>query len=111
MDHKTIQRIRNSKSDAEARRILRDIIKTEGSINKLYQARFTDCIYESAHYTLSVHRTEAGARKALSNFIRTERKEHEKYIEHYKGLGADNIDIILWQTHKAWDINEIKVEE
>lgn len=74
----------------------------------LYQFLFTDCIPESAMATMSLHRTKAGAYRAMRKFIVD---RYNKWYDDRLLLGIE----IRWNdkinTISAWSIQPIEVEE
>ena len=40
----------------------------EEDLNKVYAVLHTDCIYESAYYVVSLHKTKKGAVKGMKKF-------------------------------------------
>jgi len=52
-------------------------------MDRIFEFRYTDCIYESAMAAISLHRTKTGAYKAMNNYLNTrfieERNEHLLY--------------------------------
>jgi len=77
----------------------------------IYEFTYTDCIYESAAATLSLHRTKLGAYKAMRKFL------NESYMEWYNerikyGKYKDYIGTIdKFGTHCAWRIRSKELHE
>ena len=72
----------------------------------VWEALYCECIYESGYFTLSVHRTEAGAKKQI--------KEHKanlkaEYEELYKG--DTHLNEYSYAEMKAWKTNKIEVKD
>jgi len=57
-------------------------------MNKVYAFVFSDCIYDSAAETVSLHKTEPGARKAMNTYVKNKRK-HDIAIAKEFGLSVD----------------------
>lgn len=68
---------------------------------KVYTAQHCPDIYESAYYTLSVHLSEQGAKKAIRNSRRRCLREFNSY--HYEGRTETINDF------QAWGIKEYDV--
>lgn len=73
---------------------------------KIYEFLYNSCIYESAAGTMSMHRTKAGAYKAMNKWL-NERfmKEYDERIKY----GKDRSGLCgAWKvgTHEWWGIGE-----
>lgn len=70
----------------------------------LYEVLFTDCIFDSDYYTVSIHKTKLGAYKALKEIILEHYLEYinrpRKYRSHYK-----------WNSSLGYLIKPIEVKE
>lgn len=80
-------------------------------MTQVFKFIYTDCIYESAMATLSLHRTKLGAYKAMRKFLNdgymewyNERIMYGKYKD-YLGK-ADKFG-----THCAWAVRSIELNE
>ena len=75
-------------------------------IEYIYEFRYTDCIYESGYYTISVHKTLKGAYKAMRKFLTN------SYMEWYNEritYGKYNFDSFVGT--QSWKISKTKLEE
>lgn len=68
---------------------------------KVYAAQHCSCIYESAYYTLSLHLSEQGAKKAIRNSRRRRLREFRSY--------HDKDDKTKIEEFQAWGITEYEV--
>lgn len=73
----------------------------------VYQARYTPSIYESAMTTLSLHRTEQGAEKAVEDHKKQLKQEYE---EDYEGIPQKEREF-SYDHHKEWDVIKSKIQE
>lgn len=74
---------------------------------KIYGFLYTTCTYESAAYPMSLHKTKAGAYKAMREFIL---RKYNRW--HYDWLvygGKRNGDLNKIGIHEAWFIKEFNL--
>lgn len=67
---------------------------------KVYAFQFTDCIYESAMYTVSLHTTKRGAFKAMVRHVNDKWHELRRFCSHN---GHDPL------KHYRWSVREMDV--
>lgn len=74
-------------------------------MTQVFEFIYTDCIYESAMATMSLHRTKKGAYKAMREFLETEyaqwREDGIRYGKQHFKFG----------THCAWAVRPIELKE
>jgi len=74
-------------------------------MTQVFEFIYTDCIYESAMATISLHRTKKGAYKAMREFLETGyadwRDEGILYGKQHFKFG----------THCAWAVRPIELKE
>jgi hypothetical protein len=72
---------------------------------QVYQFIYTDSIYESAMYTVSLHKTKAGAYKAMRDFLL---KDYNEWREFEIRYGKS-----CWKhgSHCAWRIAPIELKD
>jgi len=75
---------------------------------ELYEFIYTDCIYESAIATMSLHLTKKGAYKAMREFLET------GYMQWYNEriiYGKNRAYGDKFETHGHWAVRPIEVKE
>jgi hypothetical protein len=81
---------------------LREIPET---LTEVYEFTYTDCVFESAMATMSLHRTKKGAYKAMRAFLETEYAEwREDGIRHGKQR-------FKFGVYCAWAVRPIELKE
>ncbi len=70
----------------------------------IYEALYNHMIHESSYETISIHKTEQGARNALAKKIK---EEHEDYNKMYRY--DVNEMVACFGRFEAWCINETKL--
>jgi hypothetical protein len=70
---------------------------------EIYEFLHTDCIYESAYRTVSVHRTKKGAYKAMRAFLE---REYTEWRDNNILLGKDPHK---FGVHEDWKIGTIEL--
>lgn len=70
---------------------------------KVYEFCYSDCIYESAAATISLHFSEEGATKAMNEHKQKERIEHD---EMYKDEGDHDF---AFDSMKSWFVREVEI--
>lgn len=79
---------------------------------KLYQATYSDCIYESGFSTISIHRTKEGAEKALKSHRRKEvRKLRKNYLEMLELDPTGNYEQGKIQKWQQWLVIPIELKD
>ena len=73
----------------------------------VYEFLHTDCIYESAYRTISIHRTKAGAYKAMRKHIE---EEYAQWRNDSIELGKSPFNH-KFGTHEAWKIRTIELQD
>lgn len=61
---------------------------------KVYAAQHCSCIYESAYYTISLHQSKDGAKKAIRKSRRRELKDFKS--NHYPGKVGTLSEFQAW---------------
>lgn len=74
---------------------------------KIYEALYCSCIHESSFATLSLHRTRAGAEKAVQDHKDKIKKEWEKEQAEFKKEGLESR--FPWDFVQEWDIQETEL--
>ena len=76
----------------------------------VWEALYCDCIYESSFATISVHKTEKGAKKSIKEHEANVKKEHAEMYSVAKGYDKHPLEGFKYNDFKEWDINKIKLE-
>lgn len=78
---------------------------------EIYEFLFTDCIYESAYATMSMHRTKKGAYQAMRKFILDGYYSwyNERII--YGKFKSERITQDKFGTHQRWTIRSTQLLE
>ena len=72
-------------------------------MTEVHAALYNPMIWESGFITLSLHKTEEGARKAIEEH---QRQEYEEWLEDYK---KDVDPPEKWDDFKAWNVKPMKI--
>ena len=79
----------------------------------IYAAQHTDCIYESGYSIISLHRTQAGAQKALETHRHQQREHAKRVLQHSELMdtpeGVDPVDRFL--RFEDWKVVKLEVME
>jgi hypothetical protein len=75
---------------------------------KVYKFLYCSCIFESSYSTISLHRTKAGAYKAMRHHIMT---EYQNWYEDRIRFGKNKDLGQKFGCHEAWTIDEQEVYE
>lgn len=70
---------------------------------KIYEFLYCSCIFESAYGTISLHRTKAGAYKAMRKHIMT---KYQKWYDERILYGKDRRWGHKFGCHEAWRVGE-----
>lgn len=75
---------------------------------EVYAFLYTDCIHESSFATMSLHRTKAGAYKAMRKFLILGYTQwyHERIL-----YGKDRLWIDKFGNHCAWRIGKMELKD
>ncbi len=76
----------------------------------IWQAMYCPCVHESAAWTLSVHRTREGARRAMIQHKLKERKLYKEYYD-MRQEKADNRLDYEFEVFKDWEVSEIELKD
>ena len=76
-------------------------------MDKVYQFLYCDCIYESSHLTMSLHKTKKGAYQAMRKYII---KNYTDWYDERILWGKDRKSSIKFGTHENWCVKEITLE-
>ena len=76
----------------------------------LYEFLYNPMIYESSSQTVSIHKTEEGARKAMEDHKAQVKAEFDD-LYHNPEDPADMIVDMKWDDYQFWYIQEIEVQE
>lgn len=77
-------------------------------MTEVFEFVYTDCIYESAMATMSLHRTKKGAYKAMREFLET---EYAKWYDMRILYGKDKDWVDKFGLHCAWAVRPIELRE
>jgi hypothetical protein len=77
-------------------------------MTEVFEFVYTDCIYESAMATLSLHRTKKGAYKAMREFLEI---EYANWYNEQILYGKDRKWGYKFGTHCAWAVRSIALKE
>jgi len=73
---------------------------------KIYQALYNPCVHESAYATISLHKTENGARMAME-------KHKKEKLHAFNEMYKDEPDFekynIKFGQHEEWDVQETEL--
>jgi hypothetical protein len=72
----------------------------------VYLAEFNNCKYEGSYHTISIHRTEKGARDALARYLWEERKRINQMNEDDEHRDETDPD----DVYRLGDFEEWRVE-
>lgn len=79
-------------------------------MEKVYEFRYTSCIYESAMHTMSIHKTLQGAYKAMRQFLIEEYyRWYNERIIYGKYERLSSVDKFGYA--ERWDINITELKE
>lgn len=79
-------------------------------MEKVYEFRYTSCIYESDMRTISIHKTLLGAYKAMRKFLTDEYNLwYNERIMYGKYEKLSNVDKFGYAEH--WDIKSTELKE
>lgn len=70
---------------------------------KIYELLYCKCVHESSYAAISLHRTKAGAYKAMRNHIMT---EYQKWYDKRILFGKDRIFGHKFGINEDWSIGE-----
>lgn len=65
-------------------------------MDKIWEFRYTDCIYESAMAAISLHRTQKGAEMAMEFHREQKRKEFEEMYKDEEDVDWEFDDMVAW---------------
>ena len=80
-------------------------------IEQVFIAEYNDCIHESQHTTISVHKTKRGAETAIIKHYNERAKYWEEILEDIEDYDERNNEIGDALKMENWRVREMKLEE
>ena len=74
-------------------------------MNEVYVFMYCDCIYESAYFPKSIHRTKKGAFKAMNRYL------NDRFLEHRRIESTHGKDFFKCFVNQGWVVKTYKLEE
>lgn len=101
----TDKKLSKAMSDAGIKSMAKAMKKEKGLI--LYEFVYCSSVHESGYATMSLHRTKAGAEKAMKKHKSNERRKHNKMCKRSPDLAP----YMKFGQHEDWGIREIEIQD
>jgi len=77
---------------------------------KVFAFRYSSCIHEEGMISISLHKTEKGAKKAMRKHKTKEKKEWKEFIGRNSDIEG-YAEFHAFGEHEHWDVREIKIQD